>query len=86
MKIKTVEALAYGKPLVTTEVGGEGLEDGWESAFRVATTPDQFVGALAALLTDETAAYALGKRARVYAELAQTKALQSLADVLEIGG
>jgi glycosyltransferase involved in cell wall biosynthesis len=38
LKIKTVEALAHGKAVVTTACGAEGLEDGAGEAFLVADT------------------------------------------------
>jgi glycosyltransferase involved in cell wall biosynthesis len=38
LKIKTVEALAHGKAVVTTACGAEGLEDGAGEAFLVANT------------------------------------------------
>ena len=38
LKIKTVEALAHGKAVVTTACGAEGLEDGAREAFLVADT------------------------------------------------
>ncbi len=35
LKIKNVEALCFGMPLVTTPVGGEGMEDGAGTAFAI---------------------------------------------------
>lgn len=42
LKIKCVEALLYGKPLVTTSVGAQGIEDGCGSAFLVADEAKYF--------------------------------------------
>jgi glycosyltransferase involved in cell wall biosynthesis len=42
LKIKNVEALAYGKGLVTTTVGAAGMEAGASSAFFVADEPAPF--------------------------------------------
>jgi glycosyltransferase involved in cell wall biosynthesis len=68
LKIKTVEGLSYGRAVVTTPVGGEGLEDGAGSAFLVADDPQQFAQTLANLLNNPAAARDLGQRARQYAE------------------
>jgi hypothetical protein len=38
LKIKTIEAIAYGKCLLSTPVGGEGLEEHFNSAFHVSET------------------------------------------------
>ncbi|MEH6604211.1 MAG: glycosyltransferase family 4 protein [Pseudomonadales bacterium] len=43
LKIKNIEALGHGMPLVTTTVGAEGIEYGSGSAFFVADSPDQFI-------------------------------------------
>ena len=51
LKIKTIEALAMGKPLVTTRAGAAGLE-GWEgNAFLIGDTPPEFVKAVLAVWT-----------------------------------
>jgi glycosyltransferase involved in cell wall biosynthesis len=52
LKIKSVEALAYGKALVTTPCGAEGLENGAGSAFLVADAMPQLAGEVIRLLTD----------------------------------
>lgn len=46
LKIKSVEALCFGKPLVTTAVGAEGLADGAGVAFIQADTDREFVAAM----------------------------------------
>lgn len=50
LKIKCVEALMYAKPLVTTQVGAQGLESGIGEAFWVATDEKDYVQKLVILL------------------------------------
>ena len=53
LKIKNVEALGYSKPLVTSPVGADGLEDMSGYAFLVAKSPEEFAAHVVKLLTDE---------------------------------
>lgn len=50
LKIKSVEALCYSRPLVTTPIGAEGLEHGAGDAFIVYDTNDQAVQAISELI------------------------------------
>ena len=50
LKIKNVEALSNKKPLVTTSVGAEGLEEGINSAFFVCDTPEDTIKKLSELI------------------------------------
>ncbi len=43
MKIKIIEAMALGKPVVTTPVGAEGMPTELQQYFYIAATPPQFV-------------------------------------------
>lgn len=52
MKIKTLEAMAYGVPIVTTEEGIEGLEDVGGAPQSVADDDHALAGAAVALLND----------------------------------
>lgn len=52
LKIKNVEALGFGLPLVTTSVGAAGLSDGANWAFAVADTPEEWLAALNRLIDD----------------------------------
>jgi glycosyltransferase involved in cell wall biosynthesis len=52
LKIKMIEALGYGKPVISTSIGAEGLEDGNGEAFFIADTPDQFVQQLERLFVE----------------------------------
>lgn len=46
LKIKNVEALAHGIPLITTDIGMQGMEDGANSAFLLANTVDEWIDAI----------------------------------------
>jgi len=50
LKIKNVEALSFGKLMLTTDIGAEGLEAGAGSAFVLAQTDQEFIATLAHLL------------------------------------
>lgn len=50
LKIKCVEALMYGKPLVTTTVGAQGLENGINTAFLVADGAEECAVRINALM------------------------------------
>lgn len=54
LKIKTVEALAHGRALVTTSCGAEGIEDGADQAFLLEDDPERFGAAIVRLLDDES--------------------------------
>ncbi len=51
LKIKNVEALCYSKPLVTTSVGAEGMEDGINNAFMVCDDKDSMINVLSELIS-----------------------------------
>lgn len=68
LKIKTVEALAHGRPLVTTPHGARGLEADAGRAFVVADAPEDFAAAVTRLVNDFGAAVELAEAA---ARLAQ---------------
>lgn len=53
LKIKSIEALGRGKPLVSGPAGAEGIEHGAGRAFMLADTPDTFASAVIDLLRDE---------------------------------
>lgn len=67
LKIKAVEALAYGKPLVTTSAGARGLEDGAGRAYWLADSREQFIEKLSLLITSAEERAKLGLGASAYA-------------------
>jgi glycosyltransferase involved in cell wall biosynthesis len=68
LKIKTVEALGRGLPLVTTREGARGLDAIAGRAFLVADDAAAFAAALDRLIGDEAARRALGEAAYRFAE------------------
>jgi glycosyltransferase involved in cell wall biosynthesis len=54
VKIKNMEALANGCPLVTTSHGARGIEAGINGAYLVADTAAKFVGAIESLINNTT--------------------------------
>jgi Glycosyl transferases group 1 len=67
LKIKNVEALCQGRPLITTTLGAEGLEDGIASAFVVADDARSCAEQLLTLLQDPARREALSDQAHAYA-------------------
>ena len=73
LKIKTVEALGRGKPLVTTPKGIEGLpREAGQSAF-IVEDDESFAGAIIRLMTDDESRQALSRSALAFAETHLTK-------------
>lgn len=68
LKIKSVEALCLGKPLVTTAIGAEGLEAGANTAFIQADSDLDFSAAMIALALDKERRHELSSAALAYAE------------------
>jgi glycosyltransferase involved in cell wall biosynthesis len=64
IKIKVLEAMACGKPVVTTSVGAEGIAEAGEGVFLVADDPTAFAEAVVALLSDKNRRTSMGKQAR----------------------
>jgi glycosyltransferase involved in cell wall biosynthesis len=50
LKIKNIEALSHGIPLVTTSHGARGIDSGIGKAFLVANEPEDFVNCISALI------------------------------------
>jgi len=82
LKIKTIEALGYGKPLVTTSIGAEGLENGINQAFLVADTAESFAQAVINVLSDPTFANNLSRNAYDFAKAWNEASIRELKNVL----
>jgi glycosyltransferase involved in cell wall biosynthesis len=67
LKLKVVEAMAYGVPMVTTSIGAQGLLSIEPRPFVVANDPREFADAVTRLLTDDDEHAALVRAARAAA-------------------
>ncbi|MFP4500148.1 MAG: glycosyltransferase family 4 protein [Candidatus Hydrogenedentota bacterium] len=85
LKIKNVEALCHGLPLVTTPIGAQGLDAGAGSAFAVGDSPEALIAALDDLIAHPAARRALAECAHTFAKehLSEEKAYGPLVDLLE---
>lgn len=68
MKIKLVEAMACESACVSTTAGMQGLEEGADTAFLQADTPDDFARDVVRLMTDEAMRDQLRRRAADFVE------------------
>ena len=83
LKVKNIEALAFGKPLVTTTVGASGLEDGIDTAYYVADQPKAFADAILTLLSDKAQYESLTQKAYEFATHWNMSCLGNLSQLLE---
>ncbi len=81
--IKTIEALGYGRPVVTTSAGSRGLEDGAGQAFLVADSPDDFAQAVLHVARDAARARSLARAAYRFVERWNAESLHELRNVVE---
>jgi len=79
LSIKSVEALAYGAPLVATDSGARGLEEGAGVAFLQADSPEAFSQCLVGLLRDSAQAEALAARGAAFAGQYYRRNVEALA-------
>lgn len=68
LRIKLVEGLAYGKPIITTSIGAEGIPYTKNKEFFIADTSEEFVSAIVNLLSNSEKKQQLQINARVLAE------------------
>lgn len=64
MRIKAIEAMAGGRPIVSTSIGMEGIQGINREHFHIADSPETFASCIVELLTNPREAEALGKRSR----------------------
>jgi glycosyltransferase involved in cell wall biosynthesis len=80
LKIKNIEALAYGLPLITTSHGARGLEKGRNEAFVTADNCEDFSNSLIQLIQNFELREKLGRKAHkfVLQEFSQGKCFKPL--------
>lgn len=82
LNIKSIEALGYGKPLLTTPSGARGIESGMGAAFLCADTPAAFVDCVRKIWSEEDGARSLSMEALKFAREWNSAALSALSQVL----
>jgi len=80
MRIKIIEGMALGKPIVTTDIGTEGIPTENGKNILIANDADQFINAITCLINDRTLSDQIGKNAigfiqEKFDNLAQARAL-----------
>lgn len=68
LKIKNVEAICHGRPLVTTRVGAEGLESGAGHAFAVCNDDKALIRTIDLLIREPEQRERLARNARAFAQ------------------
>lgn len=84
IKIKTVEALGYGMPLVTTSAGAEGVEKKANTAFLLANKEEEFAEKVIMLLCSQDSRHSLSQKAFQFAQQLNTQNLSNLRHLLDI--
>jgi glycosyltransferase involved in cell wall biosynthesis len=68
LRIKLVEGLAYGKAIITTSIGAEGIDYEKNKHLLIADTSEEFASAILSLISNSTLKLNLQKAARNLAE------------------
>lgn len=85
LKIKNIEALGYGMPLVTTDVGAEGIEEGAGTAFLTANTAEEFTESVCRLLEQRETREKLSNAALEFVRNYNDRATRPLFEFIENG-
>lgn len=83
LKIKTIEALAYGKPLVTTSTGADGLESNSGESFYVSDKPDEFANFIIKILNSKDIRVGLSKKSLELVSSMNASNIEILSTILE---
>ena len=84
IKIKNVESLGYGIPLVTTSIGAEGLEDGINRAFLVGDNSEEFAQKVIKILSNQKYRLDLSSSAFQFAQHINNKNMDNLKSLLDL--
>jgi glycosyltransferase involved in cell wall biosynthesis len=83
LKIKSVEALAMKRPLVTTPNGATGIEEWAGRAFLCAETPDEFAAAILQIINSEELRDTLENGAEEFTMLYNQEAFSPLEEAID---
>jgi glycosyltransferase involved in cell wall biosynthesis len=85
LSIKSIEALGYAMPLVTTTAGAAGLAGKLGPAAIVADDDREFAGAVVRLLKDDAAVAGMSRAAHAFSLAWNRECITSLAALIESG-
>ncbi len=85
MRLKILEAFAYGKPVVSTSLGAEGIEAADGEHILIRDDPAEFADALVGVLSDPSLQRTLGHNARALVEqkYSWSKVTRDLREAIE---
>lgn len=86
LKIKTIEALTMGRPLVTSSAGAAGLENLAGKAFLIADSPAEFSAAIISIFRDNDLRNKLLRNAREFTGTYNQTAIQPLVESISRTG
>lgn len=66
MRIKIIEGMALGKPIISTSIGTEGIATSSQTNILIANTKDQFIRAISELITDNNTYNEISRNAIEY--------------------
>jgi len=84
LKIKSLEAMSYSKPLVTTPTGAEGIEEGSGKAFMLATSDKEFADCIVQILDQPKLAKKLSVSAYVFVTTRNLQTIKTLKNLFEM--
>ncbi|OFY30722.1 MAG: hypothetical protein A2275_13015 [Bacteroidetes bacterium RIFOXYA12_FULL_35_11] len=64
MRVKIIEGMQYGKTIISTKIGAEGIDCEHEKNILIADTPDQFVDCIGKVIQNENYGKQLGQNAK----------------------
>jgi len=82
LNIKSIEAISYGKPLITTNIGAKGLAQGEDTSFLVADNEVEFAQEVSRLVSNPSLYRALSKQAFVFSKKYNKDVVSTLTDFL----
>lgn len=82
LKIKSIEALGYSKPLVTTPSGAAGIESGVDQAYLIAESAEDFAEAILKVFSNEGYCQLLSRNAYEFAKAWNQNCLEVLQTLI----
>jgi glycosyltransferase involved in cell wall biosynthesis len=84
LKVKSIEAMSYSKPLVTTPTGAEGIEEGSGKAFMLAANDKEFADCIVQILSHPMLARKVSDSAYDFVTARNSQAVTMLKNIFEM--